>query len=463
MAAPSVGEIDAIYTKFGEIISKNAKRELNGFIEGLSANQGERNLGAGTERYTDHASMLENLTFTPSSDTTGTIQIGRTQEPVRRIGGGTYGTIFLGTTTKTVYKRVVRDPAGHRSIEEFHRELFIEPFVQTVLQMDDTYGTNIAKISGVYRDSSVPTRLQRTTRRRTAAPINNSAIVYTYWYVMESIDYTLDRYVDSMIQNNETRLRDVLYGHISSLGTILGYFQRKYGFYHRDLHTGNVMFKQDGSNPEILKLIDFGMSTVSLNGVQYAIQGGSNFSYDLLIFLGAMYSNHTVDDATFNQELVSYITPNFYAQMEEQVTDGKAVTPWHTLYYWFLDQTYHVYTWIKTQEQWDNFYNQVGPKFHDMSAFSNFWATKQIDEVRLNARGLFQNRQIRDIKKNPNGGWSIRACLGNACQKYILPVALAATTAFAVMYAQSHRGGTRKRLQPMRKMRRRNAKTTRKY
>jgi len=463
MAAPSVSEIDAIYAKFGQVINMTAKRELNGFIQGLSANQGERNLGAGTERYTDQASMLGNLTYTSSDDRNGTIQIGSRQEPVRRIGGGTYGTIFLGTTSRNVYKRIVRDPTGHRSTEEFHRELFIEPFIQTVLQMDGTYGTNIANIAGVYRDSSVPTRLQRSTRGRTAATTNNASIVYTYWYVMESIDYTLYDYVNAMTQTNPTRLREVLYSRISSLGTILNYFKSKYGFYHRDLHTGNVMLKRNGSNPEILKLIDFGMSTISLNGVQYAVQAGGGFSYDLLIFLGAMYTNQVVNDTKFNQELLSYITPDFYNQMQEEVTDRRAATAWHTLYYWFLNQTHRVYNWIKTQDRYTKFYTEVRPRFEDLTAFSLYWAGKEVEEARLNAGGLVQNRSIQGIAKNPDGTWSVKACLGNVCQKYILPVALAATAIAIGLYTQTRQGGTRKRSRTMRKMARRKAKTNRKY
>jgi len=102
------------------------------------------------------------------------------------------------------------------------------------------------------------------------------------------------------------------------LGTVLYHFMQTYNFFHRDLHIGNVLFhcmgdrsiidnafkildnsassKEDvlasiqtiqemSSSGEIaVKLIDFGMACITIDGVQYSLYNNQCKSYDLLIY-----------------------------------------------------------------------------------------------------------------------------------------------------------------------------------
>ena len=251
------GVIDA----FGQVIGSKARRTTSELIRGLSAVQGDHNKSSAITRYTDHAFNLPPLTCNLDHDNVnGTITIGGVTENIRYHGGGSYGQIYLGNSG-SVYKKVRLDerrldPANlSSSIEDFHRELFIEPFIQTVLQLDAGFGTNVANIQYVYRDSTVV----RSGESRSAAASQQRPRTYVYYYKMEPIRYTLRDYFPTLS-------RDAAIGAFINLGSILSHFERRYGFYHRDLHAGNIMFTVDGR----LKLIDFGMSCMTLGDIQYS-------------------------------------------------------------------------------------------------------------------------------------------------------------------------------------------------
>ena len=190
--------MDAIFSR---ILNKPVTTTSE-IIRGLSGVRGSRNLSAGSSRYTDTALTLDPLVCNLDANNNGTMTLGSVSDRVRRIGGGTYGTIFLGTSG-AVYKRVMlspdrinpADPAF--SIEDFHRELFVEPFIQTVLQSDERYGRNIANIQRVYRDSTVV----RPTASRSAAASSQFTQprerTYVYYYKMEPIQNSLESYISN--------------------------------------------------------------------------------------------------------------------------------------------------------------------------------------------------------------------------------------------------------------------------
>lgn len=251
--------------EFGKVIGETNRSNLTQIVRGLSGERGLRNtVGSRViTRYLDIIINLPLITFVldPGGDR-GTITIGRMSETVVRIGGGTYGTIFLGNKSQSVYKRMIMQPTtvDAQGIEEYHREVFIEAYIQTVLQCDPIFGKNIAHIENLYRDVGV-------TRFRSN---------YTYYYKMESIPYTLDRHLQRPGRTKEDNLRL-----ISDLASVLEHFNRTCGFRHRDLHAANVMFGEDGT----LKLIDFGQACINQGGTVYSVNDTVCSSYDIFIFL----------------------------------------------------------------------------------------------------------------------------------------------------------------------------------
>jgi hypothetical protein len=251
--------------EFGEVIGETNRSNLTEIVKGLSGQRGLANTGGATviTRYLDRVINLTPIKFVlDPGENRGTITIGRMSETVIRIGGGTYGTIFLGNKSQSVYKRMIMPPTtvDTDAIEEYHREIFIEAYIQTVLQCDPRFGKNIAHIENLYRDIGV-TRF-----------ISN----YTYYYRMESIPYTLDRHLQRPGRTKDDNLRL-----ISDLASALEYFDHTYGFRHRDLHGGNVMFGEDGR----LKIIDFGQACINQGGIVYSVNDTVCSSYDIFIFL----------------------------------------------------------------------------------------------------------------------------------------------------------------------------------
>jgi serine/threonine protein kinase len=208
------------------------------------------------------------------------------------IGQGTYGTIYRNQIGAAVYKKISFESGNPRELEENCREVFLESFIQTVLTCDPTYGKNIAKIIGIYRE--IPSKV---------APGKT-----TLYIKMEVVSKSIDKLLQELSSGGK---KPITYKQIKpvlqSLGTILTYFEKNYNFHHRDLHTGNVMF--DGSNA--IKLIDFGRSCLQLKqgkaAVTYSVvrdnvviqpelgtriaaqvRGSPCESYDLLIFMIAL-------------------------------------------------------------------------------------------------------------------------------------------------------------------------------
>ena len=323
---------------FAGIIGLSNISYVREIVAGLTGRRGLSNTtGARViKRYSDRILSMPTLTFgldPGGRGDRGTVTIGGMSEPVLKIGGGTYGTIFLGTTSQFVYKRMVMLPEikGAKGIEEYHREIFIEAYIQCVLQCDPRFGKNIARIEKLYRDVEV-----------TRASSN-----YTYYYKMESIPYTLDRHLQRPGRTKEDNLKL-----ISDLADVFEYFNRNYGFRHRDLHADNVMFAEDGT----LKLIDFGQACINQRGTVYSVNDIECSSYDILIFLTYILQYNIMNNISGEiNALLSDKELNIYDELAKRDPD---IPTFHKVYHYRISRK-QIYPWSDASIR-DRFIRNIG-------------------------------------------------------------------------------------------------------
>jgi hypothetical protein len=265
---------DNVIKTFGKMLSPSLSYdEVKIIISKLTAKSGATNLAASFPRFTNLAVKLKVANVMMYTDITGQIEINSAIDRIKKIGGGTYGTIFLGDSG-AIYKRITMQsiknviPDKNRNYlnELFHRELFIEAFVQTLLQSDTKYGKNIARLDGIYKDGIVDETNNLPLSQRK----------YTYFYKMENVPYTFPGFVKTL-----TNVTSEMATKFQEIGAILEYFMDTYGFFHRDLHGGNIMFDNSGN----IKLIDFGMSCIDVNGIQYSVNNDDCMSFDLFVLI----------------------------------------------------------------------------------------------------------------------------------------------------------------------------------
>ena len=63
--------------------------------------------------------------------------------------------------------------------------------------------------------------------------------------------------------------REIVWEAFQQLARTLSVLQSRFKFEHRDMHTGNIMYRKDKDNKYQFYLIDFGMSIVEYNGKWY--------------------------------------------------------------------------------------------------------------------------------------------------------------------------------------------------
>ena len=157
---------------------------------------------------------------------------------------------------------------------------------------------------------------------------NNKKITVSLYIELEKLDTTFDKY----IYDNNTAVafecgihKCITYSNFKDkyllpLASTLEYFNKKYNFYHGDLHTGNIMFSGN-----TLKIIDMGKACVTYNKKTYSadISTGCK-STDLGIFLVCILEDA---DKIYNKVL-SKLTSTTIQNLLKVKTDDNEYDIW---------------------------------------------------------------------------------------------------------------------------------------
>ena len=282
--------MDAYVAEYAKVLRIARKDTMASIIENLNQNK------PSSTYFIDLVPSLETVAIENGTD----VRIGRSGRKGRNeiipepIAKGAFGELFKNRSGTMIYKKIFISGEIPQFKEYMVRQTFLEAFIQTVLGMDAIYGKNVCRVKNVYR----------AAESGRATPRKGSGADIVLYIVMEPIAHTLGNKLDALGSNGELTLK-MLSPYFAQLGHVLDGLKRKYNFSHRDLHTGNVMFRDDDTTT----LIDFGACCLKINGVTYAVNQDNIVhpnaarliagvvdapceSYDVLMFLTAFAENY---------------------------------------------------------------------------------------------------------------------------------------------------------------------------
>jgi len=154
------------------------------------------------------------------------------------IGEGGYGTVFKNRTQPYVYKFVTDyKRVNNKNSLEYLKTNFKEAIIQTLLQSDPKYGKHVCHLYKVYR--------------------NNADFVFQ----LEPLETTLEKYIYT--NRDKENLPEIVEKTLFKLILIINHFYVTYGFNQGDAGTSNTMTANSQDFAENLKLIDFGVATIT--------------------------------------------------------------------------------------------------------------------------------------------------------------------------------------------------------
>jgi serine/threonine protein kinase len=164
-------------------------------------------------------------------------------------GSGVSGVVTKNRTEPVVYKTILYKKSTEQiedsvNKEFYYHRIFNEVIVQTLLQNDPVYGSNVCRLYKVYR-------------------VEDSVILK-----MEALETTLQNRLNLEVTRLSTEaFSDTVASVLETTFKMLDYFQNKYSFVHNDLHPDNLMTSNSGPAHNNLKFIDFGYSTATFGDV----------------------------------------------------------------------------------------------------------------------------------------------------------------------------------------------------
>jgi len=336
------------------------------------------------------------ILFDTSEMKTGVFKYKDSVVNVAHISDGTYGKIFSGSNGN-VYK-MIKIRSTDKKYERFCREIYVEAYIQTVLQSDPDYGKNIGKLIRIYRDSNMTKILERKTQSSTIVTQRKTSVDYHFYLEMENIPIKLiDHINDLYIDNNTMRLSiehiEPIY---SQLIKLLQYFFLKYNFYHCDLHCNNVMMLEDGT----IKIIDFGRSCINMKGHIYSTFNEPCFSYDIMIFLSSLHYliGNKLDDTVRSFYYASMIDETINYNLFEKLYNDSKITKHPLHFYFYIDHINGSYQYPFWKTEYPVFETTVLPQRFYILNFAEYYKSF-LDHVRNQTAGFIENGAKASYKK----------------------------------------------------------------
>ena len=327
MAAWTEAEFKAALAAYSIIISAPSDLDVRALVRMLEGTY------SGVSEFLAFAKRLPVLVFKEKVNSEGiitnvefNIESKRHKNIITEIASGNVGTVYRGSASPNMYKKIVLTEELNTSI----REVFLETWIQTVLSLDPC--GKVPKIHGLYRDSApaAPAALAAPAAAGGAGGAGSGAGApsVTLYIVMEPAGNPLKAYIHDNVPLTFATMKPIY----RELGILLQHLQRKYGFYHRDLHRGNVLLNSKG-----ISIIDFGESVIKKwdeSGTYRSREydgalgpEGIYSSFDLLKFLTSMFDFHAeVMSDDHKTQLKHIIGEDIFASIK-RVAEKRTVDP----------------------------------------------------------------------------------------------------------------------------------------